>query len=144
MQMLLTDPDFIIMLAQALKGEREARKAAEMRSQLLLKEWSNVPRCEVSLYDQVAQKTVNKNEMSLPEQIPNQTNLSVIQIAELLNISTKTVYRRIAAGELPVQRLSANCLRVEMADLEAYKNGLKQRTPYTRKTVDSGGTEKNR
>jgi excisionase family DNA binding protein len=47
--------------------------------------------------------------------------LTVAQAAEALNVSTKTVYRAIAAGELPVSRLG-RAIRIALSDLEAYVN----------------------
>jgi excisionase family DNA binding protein len=44
----------------------------------------------------------------------------------------KTVYRKIAAGEIRAQRISANCIRIAEDDLEQYRQALKDRQPYTR------------
>jgi len=79
---------------------------------------------------------------------PKTTNLSIIyigrrhivdltvnKIADDLGVSTKTIYRRIASGELPALRLAANCIRIDEADYSKFKQNLKARQPYTRKTV---------
>lgn len=60
-------------------------------------------------------------------------NLTVNEAAKDLGISAKTIRRRIDSGEIPVLRIAANCIRIELSDFEAYKVGLKARKPYTRK-----------
>jgi excisionase family DNA binding protein len=46
--------------------------------------------------------------------------LSIKQVAEKLNVCTKTIQRRIADGSIPVSRLSAKFIRIDEKDLEAF------------------------
>ena len=45
--------------------------------------------------------------------------LTVVEVAQILNISTSLVYRLIKSGELPAVRLG-RALRVKSGDLEQY------------------------
>lgn len=45
--------------------------------------------------------------------------LTVAEVAEMLRVSTMTVYRLIRTGELPAVRVGRN-YRVRRADLDAY------------------------
>lgn len=51
---------------------------------------------------------------------PLEPLLTVADIAELENVSEKTVRRRIAAGEIPVIRSGRN-IRIDRADYEAWR-----------------------
>ncbi|MEA4955895.1 MAG: helix-turn-helix domain-containing protein [Pseudoflavonifractor sp.] len=46
--------------------------------------------------------------------------ISPREAAKRLSVCTKTIYRRIADGSLPVYRLSANRLRIKVEDLEKF------------------------
>jgi excisionase family DNA binding protein len=59
--------------------------------------------------------------------------LTVNQVAKELNVSTKTIYRRIESGEMKAQYVAANCIRIDEADYAEYKAGLKERKTYTRR-----------
>ena len=48
--------------------------------------------------------------------------LTIIQAAELLQVSTKTILRRIDDGSLPCVRLGARTIRIRNADLNDYIN----------------------
>lgn len=52
--------------------------------------------------------------------------VTVNQIAKDLGVCTKTIYRRIWNGEIPVQRISHNCVRVTDEDYAKFKESLKQ------------------
>ena len=58
--------------------------------------------------------------------------LTVSQIAKDLNVCTKTVYRRIWSGELPVHKIGNGCVRIDEAEYQKYKDGLRQQsiTPH--------------
>lgn len=43
--------------------------------------------------------------------------LSIAQAAEILGLSTKTIRRRIAAGDLPAYRNGCRLIRVKASDL---------------------------
>lgn len=47
--------------------------------------------------------------------------LTVDQAAETLNLSTKTLYRAITAGALPVIRFG-RAIRIPLSDLQAFAN----------------------
>ena len=51
--------------------------------------------------------------------------LTIRQAAERLNVSTKTIYRRIEDKSLPVVKLSPKDYRIDERDLEAYIEKLK-------------------
>ena len=51
--------------------------------------------------------------------------ITIRQAAERLDVSTKTIYRRIKDGSLPVIKLSKNSFRIDVKDLEAYIEKLK-------------------
>ena len=53
--------------------------------------------------------------------------LSPNEIAEALNVSRKTVYRRILDGTIPSIKISHSCVRVEEADYQKYKDSLKKK-----------------
>lgn len=44
--------------------------------------------------------------------------MSIAQAAELLGLSTKTIRRRIATGDLPAYRAGRRVIRVKGADLD--------------------------
>jgi len=46
--------------------------------------------------------------------------LTVDEVAEILQVSPTTVYRRIQAGELPAIKLGHRQVRIKPEDLEAY------------------------
>jgi len=48
--------------------------------------------------------------------------LTIRQAAERLQVSTKTISRRIDAGSLPCVRLGARIIRIRDADLNDYIN----------------------
>ncbi|HID87447.1 MAG TPA: DNA-binding protein [Anaerolineae bacterium] len=50
----------------------------------------------------------------------NQKLLTVDQVAEILQVSRTTVYRRIRAGVLPAVKLGHRQVRIRQEDLEAY------------------------
>ncbi len=54
--------------------------------------------------------------------------LSIAQAAEILGLSTKTIRRRIAAGDLPAYRNGRRLIRVKASDL----NRLFRRIPTAR------------
>ncbi|WP_073079943.1 helix-turn-helix domain-containing protein [Sporobacter termitidis] len=117
---ILLDPDILVQFAMALKEEREARIQAESKlNQLLNEKQESSP---------IEKRDSTKNEVSA-----SKPNLKVSEAAKELGVSMKTLYRRIAEGELKAQRLSPTCLRIETSDFVAFKNGLKERKPYTRK-----------
>jgi excisionase family DNA binding protein len=41
------------------------------------------------------------------------------QVAEIANVSVKTVYRRVELGELPAVRFGPRCMRIRREDLLA-------------------------
>jgi excisionase family DNA binding protein len=51
--------------------------------------------------------------------------LTVKQAAERLQVSKKTIFRRIADGSLVACRLTNKTLRIDEIDLESYMNKLK-------------------
>ena len=51
--------------------------------------------------------------------------LTVKQAAEILQVCTKTIFRRIEDGSLPAIRLSAKSLRIDEAELMRYIESLK-------------------
>jgi excisionase family DNA binding protein len=50
--------------------------------------------------------------------------LTVREVAELLRVSTMTVYRLIRAGELPAKRVGGRLLRVQDCDLRDYVGSI--------------------
>jgi len=50
----------------------------------------------------------------------SQKLLTVDQVAEILQVSRTTIYRRIKAGELPAVKLGRRQVRIRQEDLEAY------------------------
>ena len=53
--------------------------------------------------------------------------LSPNEIAKDLNVSTKTVYRRILDGTIPSIKIAHSCVRVEETDYQKYKDSLKKK-----------------
>lgn len=53
--------------------------------------------------------------------------LSIEEVAEILGLEYKTIYRLIRSGELPAARIGGRVYRVYRADLEAYLERQKQR-----------------
>ncbi len=51
--------------------------------------------------------------------------ITIRQAAERLSVSTKTIYRRIKDGSLPVVKISEKDYRIDVKDLEAYIEKLK-------------------
>lgn len=51
--------------------------------------------------------------------------LTIRQVAERMNVSKKTIYRRIKDGSLPVVKLSEKDFRIDEADLAAFVEKLK-------------------
>jgi excisionase family DNA binding protein len=51
--------------------------------------------------------------------------LTIKQAAALLNVSTKTIQRRIKDGSIPAHVLSARMIRIDPKDLQAYMDGRK-------------------
>ena len=63
-------------------------------------------------------------------------DLTVKQAAEQLNVSTKTIYRAIQSGVLPVMRIGGGKdIRIDADDFTLYRASLKSRKPYTRRGV---------
>ncbi len=58
--------------------------------------------------------------------------LRVRDVAELLDVSSETVLRRIRAGQLPAIRIATNALRVREDELDAW---LEQHREHTLKAV---------
>jgi excisionase family DNA binding protein len=52
--------------------------------------------------------------------------LSIEEVAEILGLEYKTIYRLIRGGELPAARIGGRVYRVYRADLEAYLERQKQ------------------
>ena len=53
--------------------------------------------------------------------------LTVKQAAERLQVSTKTIERRMKDGSIPFYRLGEKLIRISQTDLEAYINKNKQK-----------------
>jgi len=51
--------------------------------------------------------------------------LTIRQAAEKLQVSTRTITRRIQDGSLPCYRLGARTIRIRSTDLENYINSKK-------------------
>ncbi len=51
--------------------------------------------------------------------------ITIRQAAERLSVSTKTIYRRIKDGSLPVVKISEKDYRIDERDLEAFIQRLK-------------------
>ena len=49
-------------------------------------------------------------------------DLTVKQAAEKLQVSTKTIFRRIADGSLPAYKLGVKLVRIRQSDLDEYVN----------------------
>jgi len=58
--------------------------------------------------------------------------LRVRDVAELLDVSSETVLRRIRAGQLPAIRIATNALRVREDELDAWLE--QHREPTTERT----------
>ncbi len=65
--------------------------------------------------------------MSTAPTSPQQTLLTAQEAADRLNVSLRTLRTRIAAGQLPVIRFSARCLRIRSEDLDAYVRSRRRR-----------------
>ena len=52
--------------------------------------------------------------------------LTIKQAAAELNVSTKTIDRRIKDGSIPAHVLSARMIRIDPKDLQAYMDGNKE------------------
>ncbi len=46
--------------------------------------------------------------------------LSVKQVSERIGVSTRTIFRRIEAGEIPIVRLGTRIIRINESDLDEY------------------------
>lgn len=51
--------------------------------------------------------------------------ITIRQAAERLSVSTKTIYRRIKDGSLPVVKISEKDYRIDERDLDAFIQRLK-------------------
>jgi excisionase family DNA binding protein len=51
--------------------------------------------------------------------------LTIKQAAALLNVSTKTIQRRIADGSIEAYRLSERAIRIDPKNLQKWLDGLK-------------------
>jgi excisionase family DNA binding protein len=49
-----------------------------------------------------------------------QNYLNIAEVARRLNVSTKTVVRRINSGDLPVHRFGPRTVRISESDLKAF------------------------
>ncbi len=58
--------------------------------------------------------------MSAPRRRPDEALLKVKQTADLLGICERLARTLIAAGELPIVRVSARAIRVDPRDLEGF------------------------
>ena len=54
--------------------------------------------------------------------------LTLAQAAEILGVCTRTIRRRIAAGELPAYKIGRKAIRIKIADLDR----ISQRIPAAR------------
>lgn len=52
--------------------------------------------------------------------------LTVAQAAERLQVSTKTIFRRIADGSLPSHRIGTKTIRIKDDDLNKFMEGKRQ------------------
>jgi len=48
--------------------------------------------------------------------------LTIEQLAERWQTTDRTIRRKVAAGELPVVRLGAQSVRIDLDDVEAFEN----------------------
>jgi predicted DNA-binding transcriptional regulator AlpA len=82
-------------------------------------------------------KSINKQRLSrpaLPALPDGQEFVTADQIAALLKISKRTLFRLRANRSLPDPvEISTNCLRWRLSDIIAYLNNLKKRKPCRRR-----------
>lgn len=104
------DPEYLIMLANALKAERNARIEAEIRLNQILSAHR--------------EKSVYTNNASIHSNTSQGSALTLKQAAQRLNVCTKTVSRRIKEGKLRAYTIGekgrGTLVRITEADLQSY------------------------
>ncbi|MEA4895131.1 MAG: helix-turn-helix domain-containing protein [Oscillospiraceae bacterium] len=113
------DPDYLILLANALKAERAARIKAETHLNQMLSSDNCVEQIAENK-DTLRTKNVLVNNCSTFISKNEKPALSVKQAAMKLNVSEKTIRRRIDDGTLRAKKLSPRCVRIDPKDLDAF------------------------